>query len=298
MRMMKKTNILIVLMVTVLAAISCKSQYDALLASQDVPEKYKAAFEYFEKGKYSKAASLFESMKLIVSGLPQEDTVNFYTALSHYRFGDLVTAESAFSSFYSSFPRSPFVNEARFLYLECLYSQTLRYELDQLPTHKAMAAVNEFMVDFPDNEYSARCREMMDDFKNRLERKAFEAARIYYTTEDYKAAHYAFKDVLKENAETQYREKVLYYVALSSYKLALNSIVSKQKERFMTFTDEYYNFIGEYPESQYRKGIDILYRKAQAYLKKVEEGKLSRKETRQAKKETRHTDKSLNDKSI
>ncbi|MBQ0006753.1 MAG: outer membrane protein assembly factor BamD, partial [Alistipes sp.] len=190
--MMKKTSILTVLMAVVLAASSCKSQYEMLLSSQDVQEKYKGAFEYFGRGKYSKAASLFESMKLIVSGLPQEDTVNYYTALSHYRFGDLVTAESAFSSFYSSFPQSPFVNEARFLYLECLYSQTLRYELDQLPTHKAMSAVNEFMIDFPDNEYSARCMEMLDDFKNRLERKAFEAARIYYTTEDYKAAHYAF----------------------------------------------------------------------------------------------------------
>ena len=38
--------------VTLLAAVSCKSQYDTLLSSNDVDAKYKAAFQYFDKGKY------------------------------------------------------------------------------------------------------------------------------------------------------------------------------------------------------------------------------------------------------
>jgi len=295
---MKKRRILILLSAVVLAAVSCKSEYEALLASQDFYAKYNAAFQYFDTEKYSKAASLFESCKLLASGTPQEDTVNYYTAYSHYRFGDLAAAESAFNSFYTSYPRSPFTSEARYLYLDCLYNQTLRYELDQTPTHKAMAAITEYVADFPDSEYVPQCRDMMAEFIKRLERKAYEGAKIYYTTEDYKAAHYAFKDVLKDNAETQYREQVMYYIALSSYKLASNSVVSKQKERFMTFTDEYYNFIGEYPESSYRRGLDILYKRTQSYLKKVDEGKMSKKEARQAKKETKATDKTLLDKSI
>jgi len=295
--MMKKNRILVFLLAA-LAAVSCKSEYELLLTSQDMHAKYKVAFELFDAGKFSKAASMFESMKLLASGTPQEDTVNYYTALSHYRFGDLQTAESAFNSFYTSFPRSPFTDEARYLYLDCLYNQTLRYELDQMPTHKAMAAITEYIADYPESEHLTECRDMLADFIKRLERKAYEAAKIYYTTEDYKAAHYAFKDVLKDNAETHYREQVMYYIALSSYKLASNSVISKQKERYMTFTDEYYNFIGEYPESSYRRGLDILYKKTQTYLKKVEGGKFTRKEARQAKKETKSTDKELTDRSI
>lgn len=296
--MMKKKSLIIFILTAVLMTTSCKGEYEALLASQDMPLKYAAAFDYFGKEKYTKAASLFESLKLLASGTPQEDTVNFYTGLSHYRNQDMQSAEAAFNSFYTSFPRSPFTNESRFLYLDCLYRQTLRYELDQMPTHKAMAAINEYMVDYPDSEYLPQCRDMLSDFLFRLERKAFEGAKIYYTTEDYKAAHYAFKDVLKDNAETRFREQILYYTALSSYKLAANSIISKQKDRFIEFTDEYYNFIGEYPESSYRKGLDILYRRGQAYLKKVDSGRLSKKESRQAKRETKKTDKSLIDKSI
>ena len=38
------------------AVASCRSQYDALLSSNDVDAKYAAAFDYFNQGKYQKAA--------------------------------------------------------------------------------------------------------------------------------------------------------------------------------------------------------------------------------------------------
>ena len=103
---------------------------------------------------------------------------------------------------------------------------------------------------------------------DRLDKKSFESAKLYYTIEDYKAAHYALKNVLKENSDNIYREDVLYLTALASYKYALNSIPEKQKERFLVFIDDYYNFVGEYPESSKRKELDNYYGKAQNYTKK------------------------------
>ena len=55
---------------------------------------------------------------------------------------------------------------------------------------------------------------------------------------------------------------------MSSYKYAHNSIPSKQKERYLTFVDDYLNFIGEIPESKYRKELDSVYKKAQKALGK------------------------------
>ena len=49
---------------------------------------------------------------------------------------------------------------------------------------------------------------------------------------------------------------------MSSYKYADLSVRSKQKERFLTFMDDYLNFIGEYPESHYRRELDRLYERA------------------------------------
>jgi outer membrane protein assembly factor BamD len=102
---------------------------------------------------------------------------------------------------------------------------------------------------------------MMDDLQERLDRKAYENAYIYYKMEDYKAARVALRNVLKEDSNNRYREDILYYTAMSSYNYALMSVKSKQKERFLIFYDDYLNFVGEYPESAKRKELDNLYRK-------------------------------------
>ena len=81
-----------------------------------------------------------------------------------------------------------------------------------------------------------------------------------------KASRVAFKNILKDDPENIYREDILYYVAKSSYKYAQLSVETKQKERYLTFVDDYYNFIGELPESPYRKEMDVLYRRAQKAL--------------------------------
>ncbi len=259
-------NIYIILLAIFgLLQISCVSTYEKVMKSNDVQVKYDAAMDYFEKGKYKKAADLFDNLNLLVQGLPQEDTVAFYHGLSNFRYGDYQSAETILAKFIEVYPRSPFFIEAQYMRIQCLYDDTYRYELDQTPTHKAMAIISEFMYENPGSEYYPVCQEMMADLMERLERKSFESAKLYYTMEDYKAARYALKNVLKENAENQYRESVLYYTALASYKYAHNSIAEKQKERYLDFIDDYYNFISEYPESKFRKELDGLFDKVDHY---------------------------------
>lgn len=254
--------------VAMMAAVSCKSQYDTLLSSNDVDAKYKAAFELFNKGKYQKAASLFESMSVLTDGTERDDTVQYYWGLSNYKFKDYITAETNFSKFINNFPRSPFAEEARFLRIDCLYKSTYRYELDQNPTRVAINAISEYEKDYGYNEHKDQCDAMLKELNHRLDKKAFEAARLYYNMEDYKAARVAFRNILKDNADNIYREDILYYIAKSSYKYAQLSVVSKQKERYLTFVDDYLNFIGEIQESQYTRELKALYARAQKALGK------------------------------
>ena len=102
---------------------------------------------------------------------------------------------------------------------------------------------------------------MLEDLGERLDRKAYENAKLYYRMEDYLAARVAFKNVLRDDADNVYREEILYYSAMSSYKYAEMSVRAKQKERYLVFMDDYLNFIGEYPDSPYRKELDKLYSK-------------------------------------
>lgn len=254
---------LFIIVLAMLAMASCKSQYEIMLNSNDADAKYDAAFLYFNEGKYSKAAAMFESLSVLTNGTERDDTVRYYWGLSNYRYKDYYTAETNFTQFIESYPRSPFTSDARYLRIDCLYRSTLRYELDQTPTYAAINAISEYILEFPDTPHMQECRDMLTDLNERLDKKAFESARLYYKMEDYRAARVALRNVLKDDSENVYREDVLYYIAMSSYNFARLSVPAKQKERYLTFIDDYYNFIGEIPESHYRKELDAINRKAQ-----------------------------------
>ena len=254
------------ILVSVATICSCKSQYELLLGSNDSDAKYAAAFQYFNEGKYSKAASLFESLSMLTNGTERDDTVKYYWGLSNYKFKDYYTAETNFAQFLESYPRSSFASDARYLRLDCLYRSTLRWELDQAPTYRTISEISEYILDFPENENMQQCKNMLEELNWRLDKKAYEAAKLYYKMEDYLASRIAFRNVLKEDADNVYREDILYYIAMSSYKYAHLSVPSKQRERYLVFVDDYYNLIGELPDSRYRKELDVIYRRAQKAL--------------------------------
>ena len=152
--------------------------------------------------------------------------------------------------------------------LDCMYRSTLRYELDQTPTTKALAAIATYVDEYPDTPHATECLNMITDLSERLDRKAFEAAKLYYKMEDYLAARVALKNVLKEDADNIYREEILYYSAMASYKYAYLSVPEKQRDRYLTFADDYFTFIGEYPDSPHRHELDVMYNRSQKALGK------------------------------
>lgn len=264
---MKSKQLLPLVILALTAFVGCKSQFEILLASNDVDKKYQAAWDLYNAGKFKKSASMFESLTMLTTGTSRDDTVRFYWAMSNYKYEDYITANANFSSFIEYYPRSPFTPEARFLRLDCMYRSTYRYELDQTPTNMAIVSISEYIIDYPESDRIKICKQMLDDLNERLDMKAYQAALLYYKMEDYKAARTAFRNVLKDDFDNSHREEILYYTTRSSYKYAYLSVPQKQKERYMEFVDDYLNFIGEYPESKMRKSLDQLYERAQRAMK-------------------------------
>ncbi len=263
---MKYFKILLAVSAVLWAAVSCKSEYQVLLEGYDEEAKYAAAFDYFNQGKFSKAAQLFESLSVTAGGTERDDTIQFYWGLSNYRYKDFYTAETNFKEFIEKFPRSPFAEEAGFLRIDCLYNSSLRYELDQSTSVQTISAIGEYLTNYPQTQNLDACRDILSELGERMDRKAYEGAKLYYKMEDYLASRIALKNVLKDDADNKFREEILYYAAKSSYKYAQLSVPEKQKERYLTFVDDYLNFVGEFESSVYRREMDVLYRRAQRAL--------------------------------
>lgn len=276
---MRTIKIILSLVTVSVFAFSCKSQYDAILQSNDIDAKYRAAMNYFKQGKYDKSAYLFESIAVLASNTEHSDTIRYYWGLSNFKQKDYAAAQANFEKFISMYPNIPMVKDAKFKRIECLYNQTLRYELDPSPAYLTITAINEYMTDYPDTEHRKECNDIIMDLKHRLNLKSFEAARLYYYMEDYKAAIIAFKNILKEDPDNMYREDILYHIALSSYKYAELSVKEKQKERYLNFIEDYYNFMAENPDSKYAPKLTKLFSEVKNIIGDTVEVKKEENET-------------------
>jgi len=238
---------------------SCSSTYDKLLKGTDYEAKYKAAHEYYALGKYGRAATLFEKAAVFYRAMPQEDTLKFFLAKSCYNDKDVYSSEYYFREFFTNFPRSPFAEEANYLYIASLHKQTFRYELDQTPSYRTLTAITDFSFTYPRSQYMEECHKIREDLTQRLDEKQFEAAKLYYTIGEYRSAITAFRTSLKDFPESRYKEEIRYLLVVSTYEYADRSYRHRQKDRYQAVVDEYYNFVSEFPESNYRKDVERMH---------------------------------------
>jgi outer membrane protein assembly factor BamD len=265
---MKNTRRLYFLPIVCLLLITCTSKFEKIRKSNDTELKYKTAMTYYDTKKFQKAITLFDQISLNYRGTPQDDTINFYLAKSYFLDKDPYSASHYFNIFRQTFPRSQFAEEASYLYCICMYSVTYRVSLDPNPSMQALAAINEFYYTYPASTWKKELKPIQEELAQRLDDKAFLSARLYYQIGNYKSATTALKTVLKDNPDSRHREDILYLIMSSSYLMAKHSVPSKQKDRYQTVIDEYFNVISEYPESKYRKEVDKMQQAALEFLEK------------------------------
>jgi outer membrane protein assembly factor BamD len=75
----------------------------------------------------------------------------------------------------------------------------------------------------------------------------------------YKAAIVALNNFKQNFPDSKYIEEAYYLVILSEYRLAQQSLVSRQSERYKAVVDHYLEFLDRYPESPFLKDAEKLY---------------------------------------
>lgn len=247
--------------------ISACSEYQKLLKSHDYDAKYTKAIEYYEKEDYYRASTLLEDLINIYRGTKKGEEAYFYYAYSHFGMQDFIMAGYYFNSYAKTYPNGKHTEEAKFLTAYCYYLNSPEYSLDQLYTTRAIEELQLFLEKYPKSERVDTCNSLIDVLREKLEKKSYESAKMYYEFGDYKAAIVALNNSIKEYPDTKYREELLYLILRSGYLLAENSIIEKQKERYQSTIDNYFALINEYPETEYLKPAEKMYNKSVKILK-------------------------------
>jgi outer membrane protein assembly factor BamD len=243
-------------------------EYEKLLKSRDFQKKYDMGVELYEDGEFAKASSLFDQIDNVFRGTTKADTVKYYQAKSYYGQRDYMMAGYYFGELSATYAGSVYLEEADYMTGYCFYKQSPRPELDQQTTYKTITAMQMFMVKYPSSERVPECREIITEMSDKLVEKSFISARLYYDLGYYKSAILALRNSLIDYPETRYREELMFLILKSTYLLADGSIPSKQRERFQATVDEYYSYIGEFPEGDHSREAKRMYESSNEYLEK------------------------------
>ena len=274
---------IIIALVTGSVLTSC-GEYNKVLKSTDYEYKYEAAKSYFGKGQNTKAAAILEELITILKGTDKAEESLYMLGMTYYNQGDFITASHYFSTYYNTYPRGTYTEQARFYSGKALFLDTPEPRLDQSSTYKAIQELQMFMEYFPASNRHQEAQQMIFDLQDKLVMKDYMAARLYYdlgsytgnssystTGNNYLACIVTAQNALKDYPYTKLREDISILLLRAKYDMAKESVEEKKEERMRDAIDEYYAFKNEFPESKYIKEVENIYKDAKKYVKEINE---------------------------
>jgi outer membrane protein assembly factor BamD len=225
--------------------------------------------DYYNKKDYYRAALLFEDIRPVVRGLPEGEKVEFYLAYCQYFEGTYLLASAQFRTFFETYGRSTLVQEAYFMYAYSLAVSAPAYNHDQTSTLEAMTAMQNFINQYPESEFLERANEVIVTSQQKLERKAYEGAKLYLRRKEYKAAAITFDNFKKVFPDSPYLEELAFLKVEAQYKLATISLNKLQLERYSSVVTSYQELVDNFPESKYLKEAEKYYTDSQNQITKL-----------------------------
>lgn len=253
---------------------SC-SPFSKLQKSGTDDEKYKAAVQYYKKEDWYRAGLLFEELIPVLKGSTESELAHFYHAYTQFHQQQYLLSATLFKKFYETFARSEYAQEAMYMYAYSLYKDTPQFNLDQSNTLTAASALQDFINTYPDSKYRDECTKIILELRGKLERKAYEKAKLYYKTSGFNIASYkssviAINNFQRDFPDSEYNEELAFMKVDAEYSLANNSLETKQKERYQEAINYYQTFIDKYPNSKYLKQAERMYESSQKEIERLD----------------------------
>lgn len=258
---MQKNWIFLGIILLALLTTGC-SEFEKLRKSNDLQKKVKAAFDYYEQKKYSRADILFEEVLPLIQGAPEAEKGTFYHAYCKYYLGDYILSKYQFQRFYETYARSQYAEEAMYMHAVSLYADSPDYNLDQTSTIDAVAALQNFINTYPTSKHVEESTKLINELRVKMEKKAFESAMLYAKTGNHKAALVAFVNFQRAFPDSDYNEEIAFHRVESAYLLAQQSVETKQKERYQEAAALYETFLDTYPQSKFLRRAESYYEKS------------------------------------
>ena len=262
---MSKTSLKIVILSLVAVVLTGCSGYNKIMKASDYNTKYSMAKQYFMEGHYTSCSSILEECVAFQRGTAQSEESMYLLATCYYNLSDYLSASQYYMACYRSFPNSAYSENCLFWSGKSLFLDTPDPRLDATSTTDAIIQLQRFVETYPESKYRNESENMIYEMYDRLVEKEVGTAELYYNMGNYLGNNYRSSIIVAQNAlldfpYTKYREKLSMLVLKAKFQMAQESVLSKRDERYRDAIDEYYAFKNEFPESQYMKEADKIFR--------------------------------------
>jgi outer membrane protein assembly factor BamD len=181
-------------------------------------KKYKASIQNFEKLKdlypFNKLANLAE-LKI---------------ADAHYNLGEYDEAVMAYEEFENLHPSNEAIPYVIYQIGMCYYKRVDKIDRDQTVVKKALDTFVRLNRQFPDDPYSLKARDYMDECRRSLAEYEFYVGIFYFKNMHYDAALKRFSTVITDYPDVGVHQKALHYIALCKQNIANQAMASEGEE--------------------------------------------------------------------
>ena len=161
-------------------------------------ESWERAKEYMQRERYFRAQQLLKDFVLNYSGSAIVDSAQFFLGLATFQLSDYLVAAEEFRRVADQYPYSELCGDAVYFEARSYLEQSPSFALDQTLTDKALRGFQRFLEDYSGHALTDSGYHYLSLCREKLARKDYAAAKLYYDLGEYASA-LLYCDVVLEN---------------------------------------------------------------------------------------------------
>lgn len=248
----------IILFLLVIVSLGSCSDYQKVLKSVDNEAKLVMIDTLMNRGKYSKAITLFEQVITQYRGTDKAPELALKYGEALFKNGQYPTSAGQFERYADAYAFAPKVEYALFMEGRSYAEMAAVYSKDQAYTIKAIAKLQDYINNYPDGEYVTKSNEQISALRYILDKKAYEIAKNYHHRNAFIPAITTFENFIADHPGSEYLDDAHFYLLDSEFQYAEKSIITAMGERLDKAKEYYDVFKRRYPNSEYRAEADKI----------------------------------------
>ena len=164
----------------------------------DCTGKIQKAIEKYNKKRYLDCQDILTEVLTQCPGHSAYDTALYFQAKSMLATKKYDEAKTEFDRLASTYPNSPFYEEAFFRIGQCMFLESNAPDLDQATTKDAQGRLKDFCESFSKSLYADSARALIAQTEDKLAEKEFLAAQFYEKIDQFEAAVVYHKLMIQE----------------------------------------------------------------------------------------------------